>query len=396
MAKKLIDLIRSTIPLSEEKKKILLKFYDFLEKADVSEINSLAKQKKVDLVIKTLDLSPQVMQDRSYPVIIVRAEDKSISEYAIKLNKIVKGKVLENTFKNFSKDAKNIIPKFIAMNIVGLEEVKKAAGVQLFSNFTEPVHILLLGDPGTGKTDILRSASNLHPISSFGLGSGTSGVGLTVTVKGNEVSKGLLPMADKGLCAVDELNLMQERDRASLYNAMEKGFITYDKGGNHYKFDARVRVIATANPKGDRFVGWTVETLKKQLPFDSALLTRFHLVFLIRKPDIKQFVEISKRILRGDKRKVLTGDERFIRDYVDYAANINVEIPGEFEREIIDFIAEIKQNEKKYLIEVSPRLVLGFIRLAKASARMGLREKVTQEDIDLVKEIVTRGLRLDK
>ena len=45
---------------------------------------------------------------------------------------------------------------------------------------------------------------------------------------------------------------MKEENRAGLYNAMEKGFVTYDKGGNHYKFDAKVRILATANPKGDR------------------------------------------------------------------------------------------------------------------------------------------------
>jgi len=396
MAKRLIDLLRSIVPLGAEKKEILEELADYLEVADIKEAASLAKLKKLELSESSLEVSPQVMPQRSYPSIIPKTEEKGIADYISRLNRTVMDKVQKKAFSEFSGKAAEMIPKFIAMNIVGMEEVKKAAAVQLFATSEEPVHILLLGDPGTGKTDILRSASALSPISSFGLGSGTSGVGLTVTVKGSEVAKGLLPMADKGVCAIDELNLMQERDRASLYNAMEKGFITYDKGGKHYKFDARIKVIATANPVGDRFAGWTVETLKKQMPFDSALLTRFHLVFLIRKPDMQQFVEISKKIIRSEKKKALSGDERFIRDYVEYAQGLKVEIPAEFERGIIDFIAEIKQNERRYLIEISPRLVIGFLRLAKASARMRLAEKVAQKDIDLVKEIVTRGLRIEK
>ncbi len=396
MAKRLIDLLRSIVPLPAEKKVILAELAVFLEDADIREITLLAKQKKTELTTGMFEVSPQVMAERSFPVISPMTKEQDIVDYISRLNKAVKDRVQKRAFSEFSRNAPDMIQKFIAMNIVGMDEVKKAASVQLFANYAEPVHILLLGDPGTGKTDILRSVSSLSPISSFGLGSGTSGVGLTVTVKGNEVLKGLLPMADKGLCAIDELNLMQERDRASLYNAMEKGFITYDKGGKHYKFDSRIKVIATANPVGDRFAGWTIETLKKQMPFDSALLTRFHLVFLIRKPDIQQFVEISKKIIRSEKKKALTGDESFIRDYVEYAQDIKVDIPVEFERGIIDFIAEIKENENRYLIEISPRLVVGFLRLAKASARMRLATKVTQDDIDLVKEIVTRGLRIEK
>ena len=66
-----------------------------------------------------------------------------------------------------------------------MNDVKLACAIQLFSE--EKTHILLLGDPGTGKTDIIRSTSELHPKTSFGLGSGTSGAGLGVTYKGNEM-----------------------------------------------------------------------------------------------------------------------------------------------------------------------------------------------------------------
>jgi len=393
MAKKFMDLVRSVLPLGDKQKLALEQVSKYLEKEDIVSLKSLLKQKRVSIVDSKLDISPQLLDSSLSYTFHADSTERSVKDFIESVNKRILDSIMERSYIKFSKKANEIVPKFIAMNIRGFNNVKKAAALQLFA--TEPIHILLLGDPGTGKTDIIRSAANLHKISSFGLGSGTSGAGLTATVKGKEISEGLLPKANKGICAIDELNLMEDKDRGSLYNAMEKGFVTYDKGGQHHRFEAKVRVLATANPKGDRFAGKTVESLKQQLPFDSALLTRFHLIFLIRKPDLQQFKEISRKILRGDKVKKGGGDEKFIQGYVSYAENVKVKIPKKFEQEIVDFVADIKANEKNYLIEVSPRIVIGFTRLAKAAARMRLGTEVKEEDIKLVKEIVTEGLKLE-
>ena len=72
-------------------------------------------------------------------------------------------------------------------------------------------------------------------------------------------------MAHEGLCCIDELNLMKKTDMAALYSAMEKGIITYNKGGNNKKIPCEVRVQATANPNGDRFVGKSLSILKIDL-----------------------------------------------------------------------------------------------------------------------------------
>jgi DNA replicative helicase MCM subunit Mcm2 (Cdc46/Mcm family) len=130
---------------------------------------------------------------------------------------------------------------------------------------------------------------------------------------------------------------------------MEKGFVTSDKGGKHYQFDANVTVIATANPKGDRFAGWTVGTLRKQLLFDPALLSRLHLVFLIRKLDLKEFVEISRKIIRQEPKKSKGKHEELIQGYVKYAEPVEVKVPKQFEQQIVVFVSEMKKNEKKYL-----------------------------------------------
>lgn len=388
----MMDLARLLKPLNKRQKAALEEIRRCLDQEDVSEIKSLVKQKKISFVESKLDASKSIIQNGCFYALNADTNNETIRKYVEKLNQHIKEGVRRRNFKSFSKKAQQVIPDYIGSNIQGFEVIKQAIALQLFA--TERVHILLLGDPGTGKTDMLRDASSLHHISSFGLGSGTTGAGLSITVKGKEVTKGLLPLADGGICAIDELNLMEQKERASLYNAMEKGFVTYDKSGSHYQFDARVRILSTANPKGDKFTGSGTEELKKQLPFDPALLSRFHLVFLIRKPDIEQFMKITKSIIRR-KKNAKKKDEEFIKEYIKYAEGIEVSIPKQFERDIMDFVEDIKKNEDKYLIEVSPRLVLGFLRLAMASARMKLNKEVEKEDIDLVKRIVNEGLKTE-
>jgi replicative DNA helicase Mcm len=374
--------------LTEKEKELLSKLAPLVAKKRLNLVKKLLKQKKISIIEDRLDIS--ITESPAFPQI--RAEHEEID--AADANKDIKDKIRQELFKNFSKQAFEKIPHYIAPNISGMHQIKQAAALQLFSS--QAIHILLLGDPGTGKTDIIRSTAELSPISSFGLGSGTSGAGLVITAKGNEVIKGLLPQADKGLCAIDELNLMKKEDYAGLYNAMEKGFVTYDKAGKHYKFDARIKVLATANPKGDTFTGSTIEELKKELPFDSALLTRFHLLFMIRKPDLQRFREIASSILSEQKQtKSKPGDMEFIKAYLGHVQNIDkVSFSKANQLRVLDFVEELKKNEKNYLVEISPRLVIGIMRLCKALARMEARHEVNKEDIERVKEIMLSSLRI--
>jgi replicative DNA helicase Mcm len=387
-----IDVIRRMRKLSDEEEQSLDALEWCVTEKQKKVLIGLLKEKKIAIEQESFSVGGLV-ESVTLPKITIKKATPETKEIVEQLSAAIDERTRKTLFEEFAKAVHEKCSNIIAPNIVGFEIVKKAVALQLFS--PEHIHILLLGDPGTGKTQILSAATELAPISSMGLGSGTSGVGLAVTVKGNEVVKGLLPMADNGLCAIDELNLMKEESRASLYNAMEKGFVSYDKGGHSFKFDARISVLATANPKGDKFTGKTVSELKKQLPFDAALLTRFHLTFLVRKHDIEEFKKITRALLQKTKTNLTEKEKKFLKDYVMHAHSLGeVAIPKKFEQEIVDFIADIKEKEDKYLVEISPRMAVGFIRLAKASARMELRREVSEKDVKLVKQIVTESLKL--
>jgi replicative DNA helicase Mcm len=379
----LISFIKTVMPANKKAKKDIESLSNYLDKKELKNLIKLIKNNKISISYSIIGAGKE-FPEKEFPQI----ETKGYEE----INNKISEKVYNSLYHEFSKKAKILIPKNIAPNIYGYDSIKEAVTLQLLSN--EAIHILLLGDPGTGKTDIVSSAAKLSKISSFGLGSGTSSVGLSVTVKGKTVEKGLLPLADKGLCAIDELNLMKDSDYGSLYNAMEKGFVSYDKGGNHYKFDARIKLLATANPKNDKFKSDNLEEIKKQIPFDSALISRFTLIFIIHRPDDEMFKEIGKKIINESKIKFNPQTIEFIKNYIFKAQNIKVDVPKKYENEILELAQELRKKEEKIIFEITPRLIKGIIRMVKASAKLELRNKVNEEDVKFVKEILFNSLNL--
>ncbi len=393
MEKTLKDLLRLILPLSKTRRQHLEAYQSYLEPNQAEHAKHLFKRKLIGISYRTLDVNQHYAKSRAYPQADLAKEDKELSKTVSAWNATIERQAEEKAHEEFSRKAQTAIPKLIAPHIVGMDAAKKAAAWQLFSK--ERFHILLLGDPGTGKTEILRATDQFAPKSSFGLGSGTSGAGLSAAKKGNKLVKGLLPQAHKGIACLDELNLMKTQDRGALLNAMEKGFVTYDKGGTHQQIPAEARILATANPKGDRFVGASIQFLKEQLPFDPALLSRFHLVFFIRRPSKQEFLRITRQVVRDDKQRITAGDVKFIRGYIEHAHNLDVKFDKTLEPMITDAFDDLKSNEDDYLVELSPRLVLGVVRMAKARARMALRQKTTQKDLEEALQVFKKSLPVE-
>lgn len=87
--------------------------------------------------------------------------------------------------------------------------------------------MLLLGDPGTAKSQFLKYTESLYHRVVYTTGKGASAVGLTAGVHKDPITGewtlegGALVLADKGICLIDEFDKMNEQDRTSIHEAME-------------------------------------------------------------------------------------------------------------------------------------------------------------------------------
>jgi len=393
MEKTFKDFILQLLPLKKKHRIELALLSAYLTRDQLSDAKYLLKTKKIGLGDSATNISKQLISLQTIKQFHPLTQDRSVQTLITDFNALIREKTYQSSFTAFAPQAKKRFLDYIAPNILGMDDIKYATLLQLFS--TERFHLLLLGDPGTGKTDILRSAHALAPISAFGLGSGTSGAGLSVSMQGKEIQKGLLLLAHKGLCCIDELNLMKKVDRAALYSAMEKGVVTYDKATKHKSFQAQVRILATANPVGDRFVGQSLSIIKQQIPFDSALLSRFHLVYIVRKPGVKELVSITRKIITTSPSRLKEADVAFLKAYIEHAQSLAVTFDKSYESLITNFIERIKTHEHLYLVEIGPRLVHGIIRLSQARARLFLRTTTTQEDVAEALDLVQQSLFVD-
>lgn len=381
-------IIYSLRSLTQREKGHLKHLSRFLAAEQIKRLEKYVRQKRASIEDVDIPYSKRITSIEKY--IQIKPKDEKIEAQIEEINKTIVKNLEGQMIKEFSDTAWKIIPQLLAPQIVGFDDVKKAIALQLFSK--EPFHILLIGDPGTGKTQLLSAAEAIAPISSFGLGSGTSSVGLTVTLKDKEVKPGLLPLAHNGIALIDELNLLKKDDRGGLYNVMEKGFLTYDKGGAHMKFDAKCSILATANPASGKIKGTTLEVIKKEIPFDSALLSRFHLIFLVKEADVEQFMAITDGVLKT-KTQINKADLEFIKNYVKVAKELEPEVTEEFNDMVKKFIREIKEQEGALLIDITPRFIIGLRRLIEAAARLELRTKIQKEDIWKAIEIFSVALK---
>lgn len=378
---KLVRLIKDILPLSSKKREQLNSTQPYLSKKNLKELKKLLKSGKIFISNKDLGLSDALKTKLSFPQLFFRMEEssKELKERVEFFNHKIKRSVKRKAFEDFSRIAYDVIPKIIAPNILGFDDVKKMLAAQLFA--TDRLHILIIGDPSTGKTELIRSAQELSPISSFGLGSGISKAGLSMTVSGKQVIKGLLPLANGGVCAIDELNLIKQDDLGALYNAMEKGFVSYDKANTHKTLSADVRIMATANPRSKKFLGKSAKFIKNQIPFDPALLSRFHIIAVVFRPDSDKFAEIASSVIRDSEKKITAEDKEFIKDYIKHSKELDVDFPKSLDEYVKEFAKEIRENEERMIAEASPRHIQGVVRLAKSLARMRLVKEASADDI---------------
>jgi len=299
----------------------------------------------------------------------------------------------------------------IAPGIYGFDEIKEAIVLQLFggiahrmpdgSRIRGNIHILLTGDPGVGKTMFLKLVSSIVPRGRYVSGSGVTGAGLTATVRKDEVlgtwvlEAGALILCNKGLIAIDEFDKMSKDDQIAMHEATSVETVSIAKASIVATLPAQTAVLAGANPKLGRFDPFMPIIDQIQIP--ETLLSRFDLKFAIMdKPDKTLDERIADHVIASRTNPEVVEPVirvNLLRKYIAYAKQISdLELLPEASNVIKKFYVDMRTRytgEEIPTVSITLRQYEALLRMAEASAKIRLDNKVTAEDAD-------RAIRLMK
>jgi len=316
---------------------------------------------------------------------------------------IVINKKEEEKIKKLSIDT-NLYKKMtdsISPSIYGYDKIKEALVLQLFSGVRKvrggvstrgDIHILLIGDPGSGKSQILKRINNVAPKGRYVSGKGISGAGLTASVvkdeflRGWALEAGALVLANKGICMIDEMDKMTEEDRSAMHEALEQQTVSISKANIQATLMARTTVLAAANPKLGRFD--PSGNIAEQINLPPTLINRFDLIFPIMDfPDKIKDDNMAKFILGLHQNPEIEEpeiDTKLLRKYIAYAKqNVFPKLTDAASEEIKKYYVDMRNketDEKSKRVPVSPRQLEALVRLSEAYARIRLSDKVSKKD----------------
>jgi replicative DNA helicase Mcm len=298
------------------------------------------------------------------------------------------------------------IIKSTAPSIKGYRKVKEAIALQLFGGAAKQledetklrgdIHILIVGDPGIGKSQILKYVSKLAPRSIYTSGKGTTGAGLTAAAVRDELGgwsleAGALVLGDQGNVCVDELDKMRSEDRSALHEALEQQTVSIAKAGIMATLNSRCSVLAAANPKFGRFDRYKV--LAEQIDLPAPIISRFDLIFVIEdKPTREGDSELADHILKIHKENTINYEiePELLRKYIAYARkNCNPRLTDEANKVLKEFYVNTRNNnpEEQSAVPITARQLEAIIRLAEASAKIKLKDTVDVEDASKAVEL---------
>lgn len=295
----------------------------------------------------------------------------------------------------------------LAPEIYGHEDVKKALllllvggvdctphGMKIRGN----INILLMGDPGVAKSQLLSYIDRIAPRSQYTTGRGSSGVGLTAAVMRDPVTNemtlegGALVLADQGVCCIDEFDKMLDGDRTAIHEVMEQQTVSIAKAGIMTSLNARVSILAAANPAFGRYNIKRSAEANIQLP--AALLSRFDLLWLIRdRCDSENDLRLAQHVTyvhqhsRPPKPQFETLDTKLISHYISACKLKLPVVPEALTDYIVGVYVQMRQEARGSKGGVnqtftSPRTLLALLRLSTALARLRLAGVVEKEDVN--------------
>ncbi|NPA62888.1 MAG: minichromosome maintenance protein MCM [Methanococci archaeon] len=411
------------------------------EKSTYTDFQEIKVQQPLDLmdnpeeppkyITVFLENSPGIYAGRvkitGIPVKIKKSKKLPIYEIYVKalhcevLDGEVKVKITREDVKNIEKIAKrkdvvDILADRLIPEIKGHSAIKKAVFLQQIKGVKKPgkradIHILLITDPGIGKTVILRKIAEI-PGNLYGSVTTATGVGLTAAVVREKteigedtwvIKPGLLVKAHKGTACIDELTVNKDL-QSYVLEAMESQTIHISKGGINAKLPAECAILAACNPRWGRFNPEV--SVAEQINIPAPLLSRFDLIFPIRDEsdrdkdkDIAEYIIDLHRAYLDEKINKKMGldyleidgvkiDKEFIIKYIHYARQKKPIISEKAKELFVKYYVEMRKRH-----QITARQLEASIRIAEAHAKAKLKDVVDEEDAKEAINIITECLK---
>uniref|UniRef100_A0A7S1B534 DNA replication licensing factor MCM3 n=1 Tax=Corethron hystrix TaxID=216773 RepID=A0A7S1B534_9STRA len=338
----------------------------------------------------------------------------------------------------------DILGQSAAPSIYGHEVIKKAIVLQLLggcerdlengTHLRGDINILMVGDPSTAKSQLLRTAMKVAPLSISTTGRGSSGVGLTAAVtmdvetRERRLEAGAMVLADRGMVCIDEFDKMSEEDRVAIHEVMEQQTVTIAKAGIHASLNARCSVLAAANPVYGQYD--KRRRPQENIGLPDSLLSRFDLLFIVldqlepehdrriaghvlkghryrrpgtgvapERPGGTAHEDDDEDTIRGKRKsmwdarstEILTQD--FLKKYIHYARTRIRPVLTEEARECIAMnYTDMRARMDERTLPITARSLETVIRLSTAHAKSRLGRSVEVEDVEAAMEILSFAL----
>eukprot|EP01132_Coremiostelium_polycephalum_P003714 gene3714-4627_t len=326
----------------------------------------------------------------------------------------------EEEFRKLARrpDLYRLISSNIAPAIYGHEDIKKAISCQMFGGSSKrlpdrmklrgDINLLLLGDPGTAKSQLLKFVEKLAPISVYTSGKGSSAAGLTASVIREPstgefyLEGGAMVVADGGVVCIDEFDKMDINDRVAIHEAMEQQTISIAKAGITTILNSRTSVLAAANPVFGRYDD--LKSAGENIDFQSTILSRFDLIFIVRDPKneardkkiadhvMKLHMRYNHHLLQQQNSsssgsQVEELDVNFLKKYISFCrTRCSPRLSEDAEETLINHYVSVRSavrqqamDGQSQAIPITIRQLEAIVRISESLAKMQLSPVATNQ-----------------